>query len=96
MKSKHCQWCDTLFETKISYQIYCSPQCREEATREKISQRYAQTRRSNRQGKERACKSCGIKLSIYNDELLCQNCLVNPSEIAKALKDIKGLANGKN
>ena len=96
MKTKHCQWCDTTFETTISYQIYCSSECREDATKEKIAQRYSQTRRKNRTGKDRRCKSCDIKLSIYNDDLLCQGCLTNPTEVSKALKDIKGLANGKD
>lgn len=96
MKNKHCQWCDSVFETTISYQIYCSSNCREDATKEKISQRYAKTRRNNRKGKDRLCKSCGVKLSIYNDDTLCQNCLVNPSDLSKALRDIKGLANGKD
>lgn len=35
-------------------------------------------------------------LSIYNDDILCQACHVNPSDVAKTLKQIKGLMNGKN
>ncbi len=93
---KHCQWCDAQFETKISYQIYCSATCREESTKEKIAQRYAQVRRSNRQNKVRPCKHCGTPLSIYNDEALCFRCLIDPSEVAKAIKEIKGLSNGKD
>lgn len=87
---KHCKWCDDVFETKISYQIYCSPECRESATKEKIAERYLLTRRKKRMGKERKCKSCESNLSIYNDELLCIKCNINPSEVAKALKQIKG------
>lgn len=45
MKSKHCEWCDHTFETKISYQIYCSSECREAATKEKIMARYQISRR---------------------------------------------------
>jgi hypothetical protein len=93
---KPCQWCDNTFETKISYQIYCSDLCREEATREKIAQRYIQSRRLKRVGKERKCKQCGTNLSIYNDDSICLKCDVNPSDVTKALKDIKGLANGKD
>lgn len=96
MKNKHCQWCDTSFETNISYQIYCSPECRDDATKEKISQRYAIVRRERRQGKIRKCKSCQANLSAYNDEEICQGCSVNPSEVNKALKEIKGLKNGKS
>lgn len=95
MKAKHCQWCDTSFETNVSYQIYCSSQCREQATKEKIAQRYAIARRNNKIGKVRKCKSCGSNLSIYNDTQICQGCLVNPSDVSKALKDIRNLSNGK-
>lgn len=96
MKSKHCKWCDTAFETDVSYQIYCSSECRNAATKEKISARYQVTRRNNRSGKNRVCKSCNRKLSIYNDDILCQTCAVNPKEVTKALKEIKGITNGKD
>jgi hypothetical protein len=96
MKTKHCQWCDTQFTTDISYQIYCSVGCRDLATKEKIAARYQISRRKKRLGKARPCSSCGLGLSIYNDEQLCQKCLVNPNEVAKILKEIKGLANGKH
>lgn len=92
MKSKHCEWCDAQFETEISYQIYCSPECREQATKEKIALRYAMVRRTKRQGKKRQCKACGNALSVYNDEQLCQACLINPIEVNKALKEIKGFS----
>lgn len=93
---KTCQWCDTAFEPKVNYQIYCSPECREEATKEKIAQRYAQTRRNKMINKKRDCKSCGHRLSAYNDGPICQSCMVNPSEVSKALREIKGIANGKS
>lgn len=87
---KHCNWCDVTFKTEISYQIYCSTECRDAATKEKISARYLIARRQKRKGKDRRCKMCDSKLSIYNDENLCNNCDVNPSEVSKALKQIKG------
>lgn len=87
---KHCNWCDATFKTEISYQIYCSTECRDAATKEKISARYLIARRQKRKGKDRRCKMCNAKLSIYNDENLCNNCDVNPSEVSKALKQIKG------
>jgi len=93
---KHCQWCDAQFDTQISYQIYCSVSCREAATKEKIAARYLVKRRTNRVSKERKCKSCDSVLSIYNDEVLCPRCLIIPGDVSKALKDIKGLANGKS
>lgn len=92
---KTCQWCDTAFEPNVKYQIYCTPECRESATKEKIAERYAITRRNKMINKDRRCKSCNGKLSAYNDENLCQSCLINPSDVSKALRQIKGIANGK-
>jgi hypothetical protein len=93
---KHCQWCDLSFETKVSYQIYCSPECRDGATKQKIAERYQLSRISRRTGKARKCKKCDQALSIYNDEPICSKCLINPVDIAIALKDIKRLSNGKS
>lgn len=92
---KSCRWCNQPFETKVSYQIYCSSECRESATKEKIADRYAITRRQKRVGKTRLCKSCSMALSVYNDDMLCDKCTINPQEVNKALKEIKGIANGK-
>jgi len=93
---KHCQWCDNSFETKVSYQIYCSPECRDGATKQKITERYQLSRISRRAGKVRKCKKCEQNLSIYNDEQTCSKCLINPVDISIALKDIKRLSNGKS
>ena len=93
---KNCKWCDHQFESSVSYQIYCSETCREDATKEKIAQRYIQTRRQKLKGKNRVCRQCGEKLSIYNDEPLCNKCNVNPLDVKKALKQIKGLSNDKS
>lgn len=95
MKSKHCQWCDHVFETSISYQIYCSTECREAATKEKIAERYNQTRRQRRLGKSRRCKNCDANLSIYNDDDLCDRCLVHPKDVRAALREIRRLSNDK-
>jgi Zn finger protein HypA/HybF involved in hydrogenase expression len=53
------------------------------------------TRRQKRKGKDRRCKSCKQVLSIYNDDMLCGLCQVNPKDVDKALKDIKGRMNEK-
>lgn len=92
---KHCSWCDNLFKPQVSYQIYCSEECRSSATKEKIALRYTQTKRQKRKGKDRRCKQCNEKLSMYNDDVLCGKCNINPKEVVKALKDIKRMANGK-
>ena len=92
---KTCQWCDNAFEPSVAYQIYCSAECREAATKEKIAQIYMVARRNRMMGKKRKCKSCDSPLSAYNDDSICQSCLINPSEVSKALKEIKGIVNGK-
>jgi hypothetical protein len=93
---KTCQWCDASFNPRVSYQVYCSDECREAATKEKIAQRYAIKRRNKMMGKTKSCKSCNLPLSVYNDEELCSQCLTNPKEISRILREIKGFANGKN
>jgi hypothetical protein len=95
MKNKHCEWCDHQFQTKISYQIYCSAECRDAATKQKIAARYQITRRAKRYNKPRKCRSCDTQLSMYNDELLCQKCVIDPSEVTKALREIKKLKDNK-
>ena len=86
---KNCKFCDKNFEQSVSYQIYCSPECRDLATKEKIAARYIVSRRQKRIGKNRKCKSCDEQLSIYNDEPLCNKCNVHPGDVTKALKKIK-------
>lgn len=88
---KLCSRCDTYFLPKVSYQVYCSELCREEATREKIAQRYEATRRQKRIGKVRKCLGgCDTSLSIYNDSGFCANCNVSAKQVAKMLKELKG------
>ena len=91
---KHCKWCDNTFQSDINYQIYCSSTCRDQATKQNIANRYNATKRQKRLGKERKCKSCEKDLSIYNDDVLCSECLINPIEVKKALKQLKGFING--
>lgn len=93
---KHCQWCDAQFLAKTSYQIYCSVGCRDLATKEKIALRYEQTRRERRRDKDRRCKICDDPLSIYNDEKTCETCVVDPKEVGRVLRQIRGIANGKD
>jgi len=92
---KHCQWCDNSFTGTVSYQIYCSPECREQATKEKIAERYIKNRAIKRANKIRKCKNCGSNLSIYNDEQTCTACDINPLDVLKTLKEMKGIADGK-
>jgi hypothetical protein len=88
---KLCDRCDTVFDPKVSYQIYCGDVCREQATKIKIAERYQITRRQKRKGKKRLCfGGCGEQLSIYNDSGFCSNCNISKKEVDKMLKQIKG------
>lgn len=88
---KSCSRCDNKFSPKVTYQIYCSITCRDEATKEKIAERYQVTRRQKRIGKKRLCSGgCGVKLSIYNDDGFCANCNVSKKAVDKMLRQIKG------
>lgn len=83
--------CNTYFYPKVSYQIYCSNECRDLATKEKIAERYQITRRQKRAGKIRKCLGgCGVDLSIYNDSGFCSNCNISKKAVDKMLKQIKG------
>jgi hypothetical protein len=89
---KLCERCDNHFDPKVTYQIYCGEKCREDATKEKIAERYQATRRQKRLGKVRKCLGgCGVDLSIYNDSGFCANCNVSEKLVNKMLKEIKGI-----
>ena len=88
---KNCKWCESKFKAKVTYQIYCSEECRESATKEKIAARYVISRRQKRIGKVRKCLGgCSVDLSIYNDSGFCSNCNVSKKNVDKMLKEIKG------
>ena len=88
---KLCERCDNHFIPKVNYQIYCSMECRDFATKDKIAKRYQITRRQKRIGKQRMCLgNCGTTLSIYNDSGFCANCNISKKQVDKMLKKLKG------
>lgn len=88
---KICDWCGKDFEPNVSYQIYCSVECREASTKEKVNEKYQIKRRKKLAQKERRCSQCGTILSFYNDESLCSACVINRKKVDRALKELKGL-----
>ncbi len=89
---KLCERCDKRFQPKVSYQIYCSQDCRDLATKDKIAERYQVSRRQKRIGKIRRCLGgCGVQLSIYNDSGFCSNCNVSQKAVEKMIKELKGI-----
>jgi hypothetical protein len=89
---KICNWCNKSFSPTVSYQIYCSSECRTDATKEKINERHRVLKRKKRKEKPRYCISgCGVKLSIYNDDKYCNNCLIDNKQVDKKIKEIRML-----
>lgn len=89
MITKYCKWCDNSFETEVSYQIYCGTPCREEATKEKIADRYIANKRKQQKLKPKTCNSCGATLSVYNEEPTCTVCTINPKDVKDVLREIR-------
>lgn len=91
MSELFCIVCDSLFIPNSNKQIYCSAECRQEASREKILERYNVEKRKKRKGKDRRCAGgCNTILSIYNDAGMCDYCLTNNKKMQNFLKEVKG------
>lgn len=89
---KICDWCSNEFQPNVVYQIYCSSECRENATKEKVNERYKKKKREKLSLKLRLCSNnCGTVLSIYNDTGICGSCVVDDKEVSKALRQLRGL-----
>ena len=87
---KLCSWCGNHFDPTVSYQIYCTADCRALATKEKIVERHRVLRRQRRKGKIRVCANgCGNALSMYNDDALCSTCETNIKQVEKMMKEVK-------
>jgi hypothetical protein len=87
--SKNCDWCGNDFEANVSYQIYCTSDCRTEATKEKNLIKQREKRIKSRVGKERACGSCNKPLSIYNDDTYCSTCIGDKKDLKRFLRNVK-------
>lgn len=89
---KICDWCSNEFQPNVSYQIYCSKECRELATKEKVNERYQLKRRAKLAKKKRRCAGgCNTIISMYNTTGFCNNCMKNTKQVDKALRELRGL-----
>lgn len=94
---KQCDWCNQQFKPSVSYQIYCSVECRDSATKEKIAERQKILRIQSRHGKTRKCQGgCGSRLSVYNESTLCTKCSVSIKEVNLKIKEIKRLIDNED
>jgi hypothetical protein len=90
--TKFCQQCDTQFISNNKNQIYCCPDCRTIATKEKIMKRYRVSKAQSRVGKDRKCAGgCGTIISIYNNIGFCNSCMISKKKLDQTLKDMKEL-----
>ncbi len=88
----YCSWCDKEFTKNSTKQIYCTAECRQEASKEKILERYHIEKRKKRQGKKRLCAGdCGMQLSIYNDSGICDTCEINNKRMNNFMKELRDL-----
>lgn len=89
---KNCDWCSNEFQPNVSYQIYCSIECRQLATKEKVNERYRFRKRTRNSKKGKKCAGgCGTLLSMYNESRFCSRCMTNNKEVNRALKELKGI-----
>lgn len=88
---KYCAWCSNEFDPSVTYQIYCSSECREFSTKEKVGERYRLSRRKKRNSQKKRCSGgCGTLISIYNENNFCNICMINKKRVEKMLKELKG------
>jgi hypothetical protein len=87
---QYCKWCDKEFVANSIKQIYCGPVCRQDASKQKILERYENEKIKKRIGKTRRCAGgCGTLLSIYNDIGMCDNCVVHKKKMQGFMREIK-------
>ena len=88
MLTKNCELCGKDYAARVSYQIYCGPACRTEATKEKNNSKQRDKRIKSRVGKERLCNTCSKPLSIYNDENFCVACVGDKKGFNKFIRNL--------
>lgn len=91
---RECAWCRTPFEPTTTSQIYHSAECRQSATKQRISEQY-KTRRRIRKRQALCAGGCGTILSIYNESKFCTVCMVDRKQLRSIMKEIKDIAHGK-
>lgn len=86
-----CRWCDKDFISQSKHQIYCSLECRQAATKEKVIERAQKQKLKRRMNKKRFCATCATEISIYNEHPTCNNCYIDKKKMDKFLKDMRYL-----
>ena len=86
----YCAYCGTEFKTLMKNQKYCSVNCREIATKQKIIERSRIVRNKRKIKNPKSCKgSCGTIISIYNRNGFCNVCKIDNKKTEDVLREIK-------
>lgn len=84
--------CQLKFTKKKSNQIYCSDECCNFVTNERLKLKYHENK-ARLAGKERFCENCGeTKLSRYNEDTTCNLCKARRK--TEARKELLAMING--
>jgi uncharacterized Zn finger protein (UPF0148 family) len=68
--------CSKDFEPRTHNQKYCTDECCRVATNKRIMEKYYE-KKAIKGGLHRVCKKCSVKLSRYNENVLCSICEKN-------------------
>lgn len=88
---KQCDWCNGRFFPAVSFQIYCSEDCRTAATKHNQALKSKERKLSRRKTKKRICANsdCNNVLSVYNDSKYCASCFFSEHVVLRELENIK-------
>jgi hypothetical protein len=89
--SQYCRWCDKQYTAISRHQIYCSVECRNASTKDKLAERAKKAKMKRRMAKKRFCSGCGCEMSIYNEGSICSSCTIDKKRVDKFLKDMRYL-----
>jgi hypothetical protein len=89
-----CRQCDKEFDG-TSNQVYCSADCRTQATKEAAIARKEERRRLRRKKASKNCIVCGAKLSMYGYGNTC-DIHSNPKSLSPLLKKIRDYHENNN
>jgi hypothetical protein len=85
--------CEEEFEPSRRNQKYHTPECCKFEMNARAKDAWAE-KRERRKGKKRVCKSCGTKLSSYNDGKICGACEQRP-KVEQKKRALEIAKNGK-
>lgn len=68
--------CAKKFTPKTYNGVYCSPECRRDATNKKLLEKYHTNKENKKNKKVCATPGCTTILSSYNKEKICEQCKI--------------------